>query len=364
MRHRRQLIGLLITCLLASAFGTASVGAGSAVSVREAGSTVTVRLDAGGYTMVEGSDGQTHIHMDEDFGCLRDPGEPELPGRAFLIALPPGAQVTGVHFETLDYESVPGHHQIAPVGLPVSDPEQAKRATAEWEAERERAYASDDPYPGEVGIYLGQGQWRRYTYARVAFQPFTYRPRSGALRFHPTLVVTIEYRLPQPGSPAWREVERLRDDRVMDDVIADHLVNFDQAWAWYDSVSPRGLGGSRELGSSIEMGANSLTVPASLYDYVIIVENDAMATAVDPFKTWKETLGHTVRVVTLEWVHANYSGGDAAEEVWNFLHRKYPSSEWGIRYVLLVGDVRVIPRRLVFYSNPHKEWGLQSGMVQ
>jgi hypothetical protein len=45
---------------------------------------------------------------------------------------------------------------------------------------------------------------------------------------------------------------------------------------------------------------------------------------------------------------------------WNFMHDKYPSGEWGIRYVLLVGDLRVIPRRLVFYSNPHKEWGLQS----
>jgi hypothetical protein len=348
MRYRRQLIGLLITGLLASTFGTAGVGAGSAVSVREVQSTVTVTLEAGDYTLREGSDGQTHIQMDQDFGCLSDPGEPELPGRAFLIALPPGAQVTGVHFETPVLISVPGRHQIVPVGLPVSDPGQAERATAEWEAERERAYASDDPYPGEVGMYLGQGQWRRYTYARVAFQPFSYRPRSGALRFHPTLVVTIAYRLPEPGSPAWREVERLRDDRVLDDVIADHLVNFGQARAWYDSVS------------SIELGDSSLAARASLYDYVIIVENDAMATAVDPFKTWKETLGHTVRVVTLEWVHANYPGGDVAEEVWNFMHDKYPSGEWGIRYALLVGDLRVIPRRLVFYSNPHKEWGLQS----
>ena len=85
--HRKRLIGLLITGLLASTLGTAGVGAGSAVPVRAVQSTVTVTLEAGDYALREGSDGQTHITMDEDFGCLSDPGEPELPGRAFLIAL-------------------------------------------------------------------------------------------------------------------------------------------------------------------------------------------------------------------------------------------------------------------------------------
>lgn len=83
-------------------------------------------------------------------------------------------------------------------------------------------------YPGQVGEYLGQGQWRRYTTALVAFQPFSYRPLSGVLHFHPTLVVTIECRLHEPGSPARREIEQLRDDHVLDDVVARHLVNVDQ----------------------------------------------------------------------------------------------------------------------------------------
>jgi len=89
-------------------------------------------------------------------------------------------------------------------------------------------------------------------------------------------------------------------------------------------------------------------------------QNETMAAAVAPFKTWKESLGHTVYVATLDWVNANYSGVDVAEKVWNFLHTEYPVSKWGIRYVLLVGDLRIVPRRLLFYSNPLKEWGLQS----
>jgi hypothetical protein len=341
MRHKRQLVGLLMAGLLLSVLGTGGTGGAPVPAVEAAAGTLTITLEAGDYTLHEGNDGQTHVQMDEDFGSFGVPGEPELPGRTFLVALPPGAQVTDVRFEAPRAVELPGRRQIAPVGPAMSDPGDVGQATAHWEARQEQAYATDEPYPGRVGEYLGQGQWRRYTYARVAFQPFSYRSLSGVLRFHPTLAVTIEYRLPEPGSPAWREVERLRDDRVLDDLIAPQLVNFDQARAWYD-----------------DLGTSPLAAANSLYDYVIIVQNSTMATAVNPFKTWKESLGHTVNVVTLDWIHANYSGVDVAEEVWNFLHDKYPAGEWGIRYVLLVGDLQVIPTRRVYYADTG--WGLRS----
>lgn len=45
-------------------------------------------------------------------------------------------------------------------------------------------------------------------------------------------------------------------------------------------------------------------------------------------------------------------------KVWNFLHDKYPASAWGIRYVLLVGDMTIIPTRRVYYADTG--WGLRS----
>jgi len=341
--NQKQFLGLLLIALLIPTLGFGRSGGTPVASLEPPTGVLTVTLEAGDYILREGDDGQIHIQMHKDFGVFGAPGEPELPGHTFLIALPPGAQVTNVHFETPDAITLPGHYRIASVEPAVFDPDDIDRAIAHWEVNRERAYASDEPYPAQVGKYLGQGQWRRYTYAQVAFQPFSYRPLSGVLRFHPTLIVTIKYRLPEPDSPAWREVERLRDDHVLDDLIAPQLINADQARAWYGDFVPA-----------------PLTMANSLYDYVIIVENDTMATTLAPFKTWKESLGHTVKVVTLDWIESNYTGVDRTEKVWNFLHDKYPASEWGIRYVLLVGDMRVIGRRLLFYSNPPKEWGLQS----
>jgi hypothetical protein len=343
VKHTRHLNGL-ITVLIASVLvlGSGGVKIDPAAPAEPAAATLTIALRAGDYTLHEESDGQTRIHMAEDFGSFGVPGEPELPARTFLIALPPATQVTGVHFETPEVVTLPDQYRLAPVGPAMAAPGDADRAMAHWEASHGRAYATDDVYPSQTGQYLGQGQWRRYTYARVAFHPFSYRPLSGALSFHPTLEVTIEYRPAEADSPARREFERLSDDRVLDDVISRHMVNFDQARAWYETPGT----------------APPAAQANSLYDYVIVVQNDATATVVNPFKTWKESLGHTVNVVTLEWIHANYSGVDVAEEVWNFLHDKYPSGEWGIRYVMLVGDLQVIPTRRVYYAD--SGWGLRS----
>jgi hypothetical protein len=188
MKQGKQFTNLLMTGLVLAGLGVGGIRIGPAAPAAAGATfTLTVTLEAGDYTLREGSDGQTRIRMDADFGSFGDPGQPELPGRVFLIALPPGAQVTDVDFETPDPINLPGRHRVAPIGPAVFDPQEADQATARWQADRERAYASDEPYPGRVGEYLGQGQWRRYTHARVAFQPFSYRP-THQLRPGPGLV--------------------------------------------------------------------------------------------------------------------------------------------------------------------------------
>jgi len=302
--------------------------------------TLTVTLDAGDYTL-RSENGQTRIEMEQDFGSFSVSGEPQLPGRTFLIALPPGANVSRVRFEMPEVVDLPARYQLAPVEPAVTDREDLDQAMAQWAIDRQRAYATDSAYPANVAEFRGQGQWRSYTFAQVSFQPFQYQPLSGALRFHRQLIVKIDYQTPETGSPAWRELQRLRDDHVLDDLIDTQLINFDQARGWYF-----------DSGSDLPAAVNSQ------YDYVIVVENETIAAAVAPFKTWKESLGHTVNTVTLTWIDANYSGVDVAEKVWNFLHDKYPASAWGIRYVLLVGDLTVIPTRRVYYAD--EGWGLRS----
>ncbi len=82
-------------------------------------------------------------------------------------------------------------------------------------------------------------------------------------------------------------------------------------------------------------------------NYVIIIPDSSFDAAVAPLKTWKQLFGYTVRVVTLDTIYGLYTG-DNAERIWQFLHDRYPPDVWGIRYVLLVGDVDRMPIRMLY----------------
>jgi hypothetical protein len=51
--------------------------------------------------------------------------------------------------------------------------------------------------------------------------------------------------------------------------------------------------------------------------------------------------------VTKTWIESEYSGYDTAEKIRNFLRDKYPSEQWGIQDVLIVGHYDDIPLREV-----------------
>lgn len=303
--------------------------------------TLTITLEAGNYSL-QSVDGKTQIQMEKDFGTFSSSGEPQLPGRTFYIVLPPGAIVTSVRFSTPQAIDLSGSYTLVTVRPAVTDngvslpsgADQPRSGTGQ-----EEVYAGDRTSPSSVGEYLGQDTWRAYSLAQVAFQPFQYYPLSGALRFYPQMDVTIDYRLPVPGSPEWAEVQRLQGDHVMDDLIAGEAVNFNQAQAWYG-------------------GNSNQPAEASTYDYVIIVENDSYAAAVAPFAAWKQSLGHSVKVVTMIWIESNYTGANWSERIWNFLYDKYPASAWGIRYVMLVGDLQIIPTPRIYYAD--QGWGYRS----
>jgi len=76
--------------------------------------------------------------------------------------------------------------------------------------------------------------------------------------------------------------------------------------------------------------------------YLIITTNE-LYTAVDSLKIWKEFLGYQVDVFTIEWIYANFQGGDNQEKIRKFIIDEYEAKH--IHYVLLVGSRNVIPMR-------------------
>ncbi len=302
-----------------AAFVAGLVAAGSAFAdTRQQTLSTTVRVGSPQTTPTARG---TDVSID-GFGSLLVPGKPKLPSRIFAVGIPPGAELIKVDFDVADGIALPGVHAVSPSPLPrvigEEDPVLYECDRRRYEANYNTVYNSDNAYPEMVAEFVRTAGYREYNLVDVRVTPVTYRPLSGRLTYYPEVTVHITYT--QPEKPPEVFVNHMaRTERVARDII----VNYDQIKGEYPD---RGLKGR------------------SLHDFVIITR-DSLLSSVTPLVDWETYKGRTVEVVTTTWIAANYNGYDLAERMRNFLRDKYPTAEWGIEDVLLVGHYDDVPMR-------------------
>jgi hypothetical protein len=280
--------------------------------------SVTIPTDA--YDLVSTERGSDVLV--EDFGRLLVPGKPDLPSRVFSIAVPPGAEVLDVVVDPGEGAELPGTYDIAPARLPRvigrADPRLEAARLKERDENYSRVYGSDDPYPATPGEFLRRAGYRKYELVDVRITPFAYRPVSKRLIHYPEITVEVSYRAGTRGLGA------IVDNLPRTEAVAREIVyNYEQAESWYSGAA---------------------TENRATHDYVIITL-DSLTSAVTTLVDWETTKARSVRVVTTSWIDDNYTGYDLAAKMRNFLREKYPSGEWGIEDVLLVGDYDDVPIR-------------------
>ena len=88
------------------------------------------------------------------------------------------------------------------------------------------------------------------------------------------------------------------------------------------------------------------------YDYVIITDDDLIDSITSSgFIDWKESNGFNLKIVSItDSEITSQQGNDLAEKIRNFLRQYY--LEWGINYVLIVGNYEKIPMRYC-YPDPN-----------
>jgi len=319
--------GLLFTAFLAGPV-TAADTAGS----------VTITYPTGTFE-ITGTVGGHEIAM-EDFGRLLVPGCPDIPARIISIAIPPGATVTGVICEAKGSEVLDGEYRLRSVPLPrvigEENPDVYAREKRAMDEKYDSIFGSDEPYPGSAGEFVRPAAYRKYNLADVRIYPFSYRPQSGKLIHHPEMEVTVHYRLPEIMPAGVVVADNLpRPERRAREIV----YNYGEASSWYAEAGP--------------------PVDRGLYDYVIITL-ESLVSSVQPLVDWEVSKGRTVNVVTTTWINDNYTGYDLAEKMRNFLRDKYPSGEWGIEDVCLVGHYDDVPMRRcaqdVGYGSPEPDY--------
>ncbi|HUU83700.1 MAG TPA: C25 family cysteine peptidase [Phycisphaerae bacterium] len=316
-------VGFLISGLVVAAGGgpaAAGVEDGPAVAQAPADGCVSVTISAGAYRIEQTVGGA--VPTVDGFGSLRVAGKPRLPSKIFAVAIPPGAEVVEVTFDAVASEILPGAYEVAPTPLSrvigQEDPQVLAGRQAEYEANHRSVYTNDDAYPAATAELVRLAGFRRYNLVDVRVTPFSYRPMSGRLVYHPEVTVHVHYAPAEVRSGAVDD-HSARAERLAQELIVNHQ----QALDWYpqERAEVRGL-----------------------YDYVIITL-DSLTSAVTPLVNWETAKGRTVQVVTTTWIDSNYTGYDQAERMRNFLRDKYPSGEWGIEDVLIVGHYDDVPMR-------------------
>ena len=273
----------------------------------------------------------------EGYDYINEPGKPMLLSKNIMIALPPGAKVCSLDFKGTGNIQLPGEYKIIPSShiMPFDDSnkECIEDLKNTWQQNYDEIYLSDDFYPLEPGKMISSGTLRKYSYVSLAIYPFRYQPKPGNLFSYDAITICIKYLLPSEDSTEYQNIERLKWDTVADTHASELFVNYDEI---KDLYQPQ--------------GCNPLSKDA--YDLVILTTNnldDAITSS--NYVNWKTALGYSIKTVYLSDSEiTGQSGVDLAEQIRNFLREYY--AEWGIEYVLIVGDYETIPMRYC-YPDPN-----------
>lgn len=261
-----------------------------------------------------------------------DPGKPMLPLKFYRILLPPDATLDRVEIISKKEIKLPGKYTVYPVQpcCIVSTNEEPPFVEPNPEV-----YGSTSPYPEEVVSHYFTGTLTGFRIGSFSIAPFSYIPASGELTFIKEIKVRIYY-----TSNTWEVIPRqINSVNIVKELIERIVIN------------PKSI--SILAPPTSQNFCSSKVLPPDTVEYVVIT-SQALAPYFTPLIKWKTKKGVPAKVVTLNWIYANYSGVDNPEKIRNFIHDAHTT--WGTMWILLGGQCdyensqEIVPRRDVFYG--------------
>lgn len=242
---------------------------------------------------------------------LGNPGEPILPFKTLTILLPQGKTVQSIEVTgTQNY--LLGEYRVEHGQEPVPVGSKSKSMTLPDSA----IYESANPFPGKMFTKASIQELRGYRILILNLYPVQYIPKAGKISYFESMHVIVD---------------------TAPDTISSNFRGLPQ-----DRVRVLDVVDNPEIVETYETSPQSAFLTEGSYDYVIITNNE-LSGEFQTLATWKNDKSVNTTVATLETDIAGYPGDDPQEQVRNFIIDAY--NTWGITYVLLGGDVEIIPNR-------------------
>ncbi len=262
-------------------------------------------------------------------------GEPVLPVIPVQFIIPFGREideisVVGEKRIAIQLKS-PLEYGSAPVALIPGYP--AKKAIPKSEI-----YESDKVFPSKNNNLVTVQQKRGVSIGVVNLHPISYFPKYNRIEYCREFEIKITFRQAMKTDP-----KPLRLRSSIHELKKLGVENPEAIQEYRDSLRT-----SIPLQEPAEQ--QMLLDPSESYQYVVIT-SEAMRDAstdvtINDLISHRRAQGLTATLVTTESILADYSGVDNAEKVRNFIKDAY--ANWETEYVVLGGDVNIIPIRYLY----------------
>jgi hypothetical protein len=270
-------------------------------------------------------------------------GKPELPVYIETYVIPIDAKASGVKVTRSKMQKLSGSLYLWPVQPPVPTSVTSLPPFVEPIAS---VYESTAPYPGKLGEIISDRVIHGYHLITVKLYPFEYSPMNREVSYSDLdFSITYNAEVSSDVKPLYQSIQRAEQSSSFIKSIVKNPADVDKFGSNVQYI----YDGKQAVKSQpIVKGLQRAPILAfddRIPDYIIITNNALKPT----FKTladWKTKKGVYTIIKTTEEIATAYSGFDLQEKIRNYL--KEANSKWGGHmYVLLGGDVNVIPVRKV-----------------
>jgi hypothetical protein len=293
------------------------------------------------------ADGYTQIAI-PDCSVAAQPGAPQIPFRTVKLLLPAGTSVSRITAGPLSAPVIPGESVKVDFGRTPRSPAVSFNGVDEPDS---ATYNSTNRFPSADAELISVQRMDGYDIAIIRLYPVRYAPVPGSLIFTPDLRVTVFL---TGGTNIVFKTMSSSAATVTPGVttssrVADFVDN--------PELFPQNTSQTVLAAMDAPAGADG---PSPSYDY-LIVSSTALMPYFQPLIDLKVAEGLTVTTETMTNIVTNYSGSDHAEKLRNFI--RYAHTNWNVQYVLLGGDIEVVPARGTYgYCNGETQTDMPSDL--
>lgn len=266
---------------------------------------------------------------------ISNEGEPVLPVIPAQFIVPAGKSIASINIQREGKKVLSGKHFIefgkAPIPL-------TRNAKAKQSFPDAGIYSKDDAFPSQNGALVTVQYKKGVKIAFVNINPVQYYPKSGKISVFSDLVLQVD--LVNEKRDNWKNTQLPVRKSQLDPVKLG--IENPEALDTYENSGKIQLQNKK----------GGICSSDQQYSYVFITSQSIRDANTDvtvrDLIEHRISQGYTANIVTIEEIYSNYSGVDEAEQLRNFIIDAY--STWNTEYVVLGGDVDIIPYRNLYYG--------------